>query len=291
MKRASVPRLGKVRGAKAGKLPSRIEPQLATLVKAAPAGDDWLHEIKFDGYRMICRIDGKELKFISRNQQDWTQRLSQLVPPAQELPVKQAILDGEVVALKPDGTSDFQTLQNAFEKKGAAKLYYYVFDLLHLNGQDLRNVPLEERKQILAKLVEPLGQHGPIRYTDHIVGNGPAFYKEAERLHLEGIICKRRTGVFLPGRSGEWLKVKCIHTEEFVIGGFTEASGSRNGFGALLVGYHEPGADQLVYAGKVGTGFSHKLLLELRKQFDKLVQPDSPFRAGDVPTEIGRAHV
>jgi bifunctional non-homologous end joining protein LigD len=285
-KRMKRPHLGKIADAVARPMPATIEPQLATLVKSAPAGDGWLHEIKFDGYRMLCHIDGNEIKFISRNQQDWTSRLVQLAAPAGEVPVKQAILDGEVVALKADGTSDFQTLQNAFEKKGSSRLYYYVFDLLYLNGQDLRNVPLESRKELLAKLTEPLGQEGALRYTEHIVGNGPEFFREAERLGLEGIICKRRNAPFAAGRSGDWLKVKCIQSDEFVIGGFTEPSGGRGGFGALLVGYHQPETEKLIYAGKVGTGFSAKLLKELRNRFEKLIQKESPFAA--VPTGIRR---
>ena len=234
--RVKLPNLAKLPGAKAGRLPRRIEAQLAMLVKEAPVGDAWMHEIKFDGYRMLCRIDDGKAEIFSRNQKSWTKVLPRLAEVAATLPVKQAILDGEVVAMKPDGTTDFQSLQNAFSEGRVGDLLYYAFDLLYANGIDLRGVPLEERNRVLGQIIEPARGQTMIRLSEHVTGNGPEFFAQAGTFGLEGIICKQRNRPYTPGRGYDWLKVKCIHSEEFVIGGFTDP-GARGGFGALLLGY------------------------------------------------------
>jgi bifunctional non-homologous end joining protein LigD len=272
-------------GAKKGPLPAALEPQKALLTKEAPDGDEWLHEIKFDGYRMLCRIEGRLPRIISRNDQDWTHRLKHLATASNELGVRRALLDGEVVLLEADGTTNFQSLQNAFRESRSGELLYYVFDLLYLDGYDLRGVALEERKRMLEQLLASLPKNSPIRYTEHLTGGGPAFFKEACRLGLEGIISKRRDRAFQPGRGYDWLKVKCIQRDEFVIGGFTDPSGSREAFGALLLGYHE--GKSLKYAGKVGTGFNQKTLKELLRQLKPLEQPESPF--SDLKSRTGPA--
>lgn len=261
-------------GAHRGDLPKAFEPQLATLTKAAPEGDDWLHEIKLDGYRMLCRIDSGHVEFRSRNAQNWTSRLPHLVAAASKLPVRQALLDGEVVALEADGRSSFQNLQNAFSEGHAGTLQYYVFDLLFLNGQNLTQVPLEQRKQALSALLGD--SSGPIHYSEHVVGSGPEFFKQACKLGLEGIVSKRRDLPYSAGRGYGWLKIKCSRREEFVIGGYTNPGGARSGFGALLVGYHQNGS-KLVYAGKVGTGFSERTLRDLLRRMRPLERADSPF--------------
>jgi bifunctional non-homologous end joining protein LigD len=261
-------------GAKRTALPRRIEVKLATLVKEAPEGDQWLHEMKYDGYRMLCRIDKGKTKIFSRNHKDWTDELKHLAKAASALPVKQAILDGEVVAFKADGTTDFQTMQNVFSEGRVHELAYYAFDLLYANGLDLRNVALEERKAILAQIVPP-GTSETIRFSEHVVSDGPQFFQQASKLGLEGIVCKLRTGTYTAGRSYDWLKVKSSNREEFVVGGFTDP-GVRGGFGALLLGYYND-RHELVYAGKVGTGFSDKFLAFFRNQLDSSVQKESPF--------------
>jgi bifunctional non-homologous end joining protein LigD len=238
--------LATLSGAKKAPLPEKVRPQLATLVQQAPSDDAWLNEIKFDGYRMICRAQGRQIKLLSRNGLDWTARLEHLVKAVRGLGLASAIFDGEVVALRPDGTSSFQDLQNAFATARPSQLVYYLFDLLYLDGKSLTGVPLEERKRLLAALVGAAA--GPLRYSEHVVGNGPAFFARASKLHLEGIICKRRDRPHRPGRSSEWLKVKCTHREEFVIGGYTPPSGARIGFGALAVGYYDE-QKKLIYAG------------------------------------------
>jgi bifunctional non-homologous end joining protein LigD len=255
-------------------MPRRVEVQLATLAKGAPQGDDWFHEIKLDGYRLICRIDDGNAEFITRNHKNWTQSLPTLIEAAKRLPVRQAILDGEVVAMRPDGTTDFQELQNAFRDGRADSLYYYVFDLLYLNGVDLKPAPLEERKRVLAELLAGQAQH--LRLSEHIKGNGSDFFKQACKMGLEGIIAKRRDRPYMPGRGYDWLKVKCMQTGEFVIGGYTRPKGSREGFGALLMGYHNA-AGELVYAGKVGTGFDTRILRQLLQSLKALSKTNSPF--------------
>jgi bifunctional non-homologous end joining protein LigD len=266
-----------VSGARSAKLPTTFQPQLATLIKEAPAGDDWFHEIKFDGYRMLCRIDGTKVQFFSRNQQDWTAKLPRLVTAAKKLGVDKALLDGEVVVLHKDGTTNFQSLQNAFSEGRSDQLLYYVFDLLYLNGKDLTQVTLEDRKRLLEQLLTGAIGQDSLRYSEHVVGEGDKFLKEACRLGLEGIVSKRRDQPYRSGRTLDWLKIKCLKREEFVIGGFTEPSGARSDFGALLVGYHDK-QGKLVYAGKVGTGYNQRTLRDLSRRMRPLEQQTSPFR-------------
>jgi bifunctional non-homologous end joining protein LigD len=274
-----------LQGAKRSAMPRRVEAQLATLAKEAPNGDQWVHEIKFDGYRMLCRVQDGKAQFISRNQKNWTTDLDYLSQVAARLPVKQAILDGEVVAFKADGATDFQALQNVFSEGRVHELVYYVFDVLYLNGIDLRGVPLTERKALLEEIVSAADSQTAIRFSEHFVGNGPQFFQKAAKLGLEGIICKLADRPYVGGRSTDWLKVKANQREEFVIGGFTDP-GVRGGFGALLLGYYNP-ERELVYAGKVGTGFTDALLESLRKRLDAMVQKESPFV--DVRRPVGEA--
>lgn len=262
-------------GAKRGKPPNEFWPQLATLVNEAPDGDRWLHEIKFDGYRMICRKSGRKVEFTTRNQLSWTSKLPHLVQAAAELPLKDGLLDGEVVALDAEGKSSFAALQTAFREGRSDQLVYFVFDLLYLNGYDLTGAPLEERKRQLAALLQAVDPNGPIRLAEHIAGDGPQFFEQARKLGLEGIVSKRRDGAYVAGRSHDWLKIKCAQRDEFVIGGYTDPSGARTGFGALLLGYHQAG--QFRYAGKVGTGFNEKTLADLLRRLSPLEQSRSPF--------------
>ncbi len=262
-------------GARRARLPKSQAVELATLVDTAPPGDDWLHEIKFDGYRMICRLDKGKARFISRNGHDWTERLPELALAAGDLAVDQAMLDGEVVALNADGTTSFQSLQNVFQTGRTADLVYYVFDILHLDGRDTTGVSLEVRKEIL-KLVIAESAHKSIRFSDHLQGTGREIIEQACHLHLEGIISKRRNSVYRPGRGLDWLKVKCSQRAEFVVGGFTKPSGKRPHFGALLLGYYDRGK-KLIYAGRVGTGFNEKTLADLHKKLTKLKQSQSPY--------------
>ena len=260
---------------RAAAMPASVDLQLATLVKAPPEDDRWFHEIKFDGYRMLCRLAKGKATFITRGGQDWTRRFASLAAAAEELPATSAILDGEAVALLPDGASSFQALQNAFRGERKQPIVYYAFDLLFLDGRDLRGEPLERRKTLLADLLADADRSGPLRLSEHITGHGAEFFRQVCRRGLEGMISKRSDRPYVGGRGGDWLKIKCIQRAEFVIGGFTDPERSRSGFGALLLGYHDDG--KLVYAGRVGTGFSDRLLGELRARLDKLAQAKSPF--------------
>jgi bifunctional non-homologous end joining protein LigD len=270
--------LAKLAGAKRRPMPKKPQAELAMLVPTPPEGTDWLHEIKFDGYRMLCRVEQGSARFDSRNGQDWTARFASLAQAAARLPAKQVLLDGEVVVLDAHGVSQFQLLQNAMSnrKNGHDAPVYYTFDLLYLDGYDLTGVPLETRKSLLQAFLEGANVASHIRLSEHVVGTGDEFRHQACRAQLEGIVSKRRNSLYHAGRGADWLKCKCRQTEEFVIGGYTRPAGSRVGFGALLVGYFRPDG-QLAYAGRVGTGFDARLLRDLTRQLKTLEQAQRPF--------------
>ncbi|HEX4334896.1 MAG TPA: DNA ligase D [Polyangiaceae bacterium] len=257
-------------------LPAFFEPELATLVDAAPPGDDYLHEIKLDGYRILARIEDGRVTLLSRRGNDWSSRLPSIVKALEALALDGSVLDGEVVVFGESGVSNFQRLQNSMEAGKDSACQYVVFDAPFLDGEDRRKLPLVERKTALAdRLTKKALGKGPIRLSEHVVGNGPRFFEESCRLGLEGIVSKRVDAPYVSRRDKAWLKVKCTSEQEFVIGGFTEPAGSRGHFGALLLGVHEK--DGLEYVGKVGTGFSARSLTELSKQLKKLARKDSPF--------------
>jgi bifunctional non-homologous end joining protein LigD len=249
------------------------DPQLATLVKAPPSGEEWVHELKYDGYRIGVRLDEGHVQLLSRRGKDWTAQFPELVAAAKKLKARQALLDGEAAVVLDDGRTSFQALQNFFggDRRG---LVYFAFDLLFLDGEDLRARPLEERKERLAHLLRASGA-GLIRVSEHMAGNGPAFFAEANRMGLEGIVSKQRGQPYRGGRTTSWLKAKCIREQELVIGGFTDPEGSREGIGALLLGVYAEG--RLAFAGKVGTGFSMKVARELRKKLEAIEQKACPF--------------
>lgn len=257
-------------------LPKSIVPELATLVAAPPVGSEWLHEIKLDGYRLICRLDRQGARLLTRRQLDWTRRFPQLAGAVESLGLETAIFDGEVVVLDPAGVSSFQDLQTALSNGATKRFVYYLFDLLYLEGYDLRERPLIERKELLAQVLAGQGPASPLRHSEHLLGNGPEFFHQCCRRGLEGIVSKRIDRPYREGRGRDWLKTKCVQREEFVIGGFTEPASSRLGLGAILVGYFDrPG--HLLYAGRVGTGFSASMLVSLRNKLKRLARQDSPF--------------
>jgi bifunctional non-homologous end joining protein LigD len=272
-------------GARPGALPRTPRPQLATLVAAPPAGPDWLHEIKFDGYRILARLERGTARLWSRGGKEWTRRFPDVAAAVARLPAREALLDGEVAAILPDGTTSFQALQNVFAGDEPAPVVYHVFDLPFAEGHDLTRVPLESRKDALRQLLRSAVD--PLRYSDHVVGSGPEVYARACRLALEGIVSKRRDAPYEAARTRTWLKVKCARAQEVVIGGYTEPAGSRTDIGALLVGVHD-GGGALRYAGKVGTGFTGATLQALRRRLATLAQARSPF--SDRVPGAGRAH-
>jgi bifunctional non-homologous end joining protein LigD len=254
-----------------------VPPQLATLVTEAPEGADWLHEIKFDGYRILGRLERGRVRLLSRNDKDWTARFSDIAAAVARLPARTALLDGEVAVLRPDGTTSFQALQQRLGgAEGAGTMVYMVFDILHLDGRDLRGEPLERRKAALEALIgKASAGDGPVRFSAHVVGGGGAFLRRACGLGLEGAVSKRRDAPYTSGRGMTWIKAKCLQRQEVVIGGYTEPAGARVGLGALLVGVGD-GA-KLRYAGKVGTGFSDADLRALAPRLGRLRRRDSPF--------------
>ncbi len=257
-------------------MPQMIKPQLATLSDHAPQGDDWLSEVKFDGYRVLCRIDHGKVRLLTRNGLDWTRKWSAIAQAAAKLPVTQAWLDGELVAIDASGAVRFQALQNLTRAEVPSRLAYYVFDLVYLNGRDYAPRPLLERKQALQQLLAGQDPNGPLLYSDHIVGGAQEVFEHACLHGLEGIVAKRADAAYSQTRTKSWLKIKCRHRQEFVIGGFTDAAGTRTGFGALLLGVY--GDDQkLHYAGRVGTGFDTSRLKALARKFAKLQQTQTPF--------------
>jgi len=262
----------KIAGARKAKMPQEVEPELATLVAAPPAGDEWLHELKLDGYRILCAVEDGDAQVYTRNAKDWTARFAPIAKAAAALPVSSALLDGEVVVLKPDGTSSFQALQNALTESRERDLLYYVFDLLYLDGQDLRPLPLTARKEALAALVTK--DNPVIRLSDHVQGQGEGFYHQACRHGLEGIVSKRADAPYRSGRGKDWLKVKCLKRQEFIIAGYTDPEGARTGFGALLLAVNE--GDELVFTGRVGTGFDTKTLSTLHERLTKLERKTPP---------------
>ncbi|HET6765514.1 MAG TPA: DNA ligase D, partial [Longimicrobiaceae bacterium] len=273
-------------GARPAALPDTLLPQLATLVDRAPAGDDWLHEVKLDGYRLVCIAQGGTARLLTRKGNDWTPRFPALASALARL--GDVVVDGELVVLKDDGITSFQALQAELAADREARLTFYAFDLMFADGRDLRDRPLVERKARLAELIAalPAARRGApgVRYSDHVLGSGDAFHAQACRWGLEGIISKRADAPYQSRRTRDWVKVKCMQRQELVVGGFTAPRGGRVGLGALLVGYYDD-EGRFVYAGKVGTGFDDALLRTLTARLAKEEVAASPFadlrRMGD----------
>ena len=259
-------------------------PQLATLVATPPSGDEWLHEIKFDGYRIGARIRMGRVSLYTRNGNDWTAAFPEIAEAVRKLALDDALIDGEAAIVLPDGRTSFQALQNTSARGNRGTLVYFVFDLLRIDGQTLEALPLEERKARLKRLVGAR-KTGRIRFSEHIEGHGGVFLAEACRAGLEGIVSKRRDQPYRAGRHGGWVKTKCIQRQEFVIGGFTDPEGMRAGLGALLIGYYE--GDRLTFCGKVGTGFTQKFALDLRARLGRIEQKACPFTPPP-PGPLGR---
>lgn len=262
-------------GVRTGDPPRSFRPQLASTSDTAPEGGDWLHEIKYDGYRMVCRIANGQATLLTRSGRDWTDRLEAVAAEAAALPVDRALLDGEVVVLRRDGTTDFQALQNYFKGRGKGPLAYLLFDVPYLEGYDLTGVALHHRKRILQRLLAR-SRGTLLRFGDQIVGRGESVYEQACRLGTEGIVSKQRDAVYEQRRTASWRKTKCRWRQEFVIGGFATSDKAPSGLRSLLVGYYDASGG-LRYAGRVGTGFSDRKRAELRAALDERRQEKSPF--------------
>jgi bifunctional non-homologous end joining protein LigD len=247
----------------------------ALLSEHLPTGDAWVYELKFDGVRGLAVKQKGSVNFISRNNKTLTSRYPDLSRALARIPAKEFMLDGEIVALDPEGKPSFQLLQaSRIPGSDPAPLFYYVFDALQLDGRDLTGLPLLRRKEIARSLLEGAGD--PIRFSDGILADSERIVKEMQARGLEGLIAKRRDSKYKIGRrSGAWVKFKWTTEQEFVIGGYTAPQGTRAHFGSILVGYYKKG--KLMFASKVGTGFDHRLLKSLFDQFQKLRQTACPF--------------
>src|SRR5882762_1370026 len=267
------------RRAQAGKggLPDWIRPQLTELVTEPPAGPDWLHEIKFDGYRMHARLERGAVRLLTRTGLDWTHKYPAIAAAVASLTARQAYLDGELCGVFPDGITSFSMIQAASDAGNAAGLVYFIFDLLHLDGDDTGARPLIERKARLAALLSGIAP--PLHYSDYHRGQGSAFHEQACKLDLEGIVSKRADAAYAPGNRGLWLKVKCLYREEFVVVGWTDPEGRRPWLGALLLAYYDPDG-RLVYAGRVGSGINDVELARLWRRLQLLAISQMPL---DVP--------
>jgi len=278
---------GTLTGARKAKLPAQLKPELATLVDSAPEGQ-WSYEIKFDGYRIMARIDHDQVQLFTRNGHDWTHKLPQQAQALAALGLESAWLDGEMVVANEHGVPDFQALQNAFEAGRSASIMYYLFDMPYLNGVDLREVPVEERRAALSTV---LGGHEQplLRFSEAFDETPDALLNSACQMQMEGLIGKRLGSPYVSRRSSDWIKLKCKHRQEFVVVGYTDPKGARSAFGALLLGLHDRDSGELRYAGKVGTGFNETTLKSILAQLKPLqvkkaamVNPPSGFEAKGV---------
>ncbi|MGI3748768.1 MAG: DNA ligase D [Janthinobacterium lividum] len=274
-------------GAEPAELPDLIKPELATLVESAPEGD-WRYEIKFDGYRVMARVADGKVQLFTRNGHDWTHKLPRQAEAIAGLGLESAWLDGEMVVANDDGVPDFQALQNAFEAGRSGNIIYYLFDMPFLNGMDLREVPVEQRRAALSKVLERTDDE-VLRYSEDFAEVPEVLLNSACQMKMEGLIGKRAGSPYVSRRSGDWIKLKCKRRQEFVVVGYTDPKGARSKFGALLLGLHDADSGELRYAGKVGTGFNEATLGTIYDQLTPLhakkaavVNPPTGFEAKGV---------
>jgi bifunctional non-homologous end joining protein LigD len=273
---APKPRSRKSRGARGSALPATLKPMLATLVDKVPGNDGWVYELKYDGVRLLCRCDGDDVRCISRNGLDWTHRVGPVVEALAELALRGAWIDGELIATDPNGRSDFSLLQHVLEQKRFDELRFCIFDLLYWNGEDLRELPLSQRKSRIDKVFGKLPEDGVLRLSDQIHSDSGALIARVCNQHLEGLIAKRIDSPYVYGRSTDWLKIKCHREQEFVVGGAAFLPGRGTGtFSSLLVGVKS--GQGLKYVGRVGGGFSAEERTEWRARVQQHEQKASPF--------------
>jgi bifunctional non-homologous end joining protein LigD len=266
-----------------GRLPDFVPPSLATLRADAPSGDGWVHEIKFDGYRIQARLDRGKVRLLTRKGLDWTGRFPNIAAAVGTLPARSALIDGEVVVEDGHGVSSFSGLQAALKAGEQNAFIYYAFDLLHRDGRDLAGLPLVERKAELARLLGK-DQRGTIRMSEHFEESGAVVLRHACAMGLEGIVSKLRDAPYCSGRCAAFIKAKCAHAQEFVVGGYSPSTALANAVGALVVGYYE--RSRLIYAGRIGTGYTRKVARDLWKQLHALETAKPPF--DQIPREEAR---
>jgi bifunctional non-homologous end joining protein LigD len=275
-------------GGRKAALPDKLAPQLATLAEQPPAtAGDWIFETKFDGYRLLARVDGRTIRLYTRSGADWTAKLGPLHAALRDMHLPAGWYDGEIVCCDAQGRPDFGLLQQAFDGKHTADIIYYLFDLPYCGGYDLRHATLEQRRALLERVVATCAPSPRVRFSQALEGTPRRAVDAACRLGLEGIIGKRRDAGYVSRRSRDWIKLKCGQRQEFVVGGYTDPQGARSGFGSLLLGvYDETG--QLHYAGNVGTGFDAAALKDLLAHMRKLAADSCPFDSAE--RIAGRPH-
>nr|WP_246529583.1 non-homologous end-joining DNA ligase [Microvirga zambiensis] len=274
-------RPSKVKGAKNGILLPFVEPALAQLVENAPrGGNNWLHEIKLDGYRMQARIEGGDIKLLTRKGLDWTAKFKPIANALKEMKIPSALLDGEIVVEDEAGVSSFSALQKELKGGKGKRFVYYVFDLLYLDGEDLRKAALAGRNAALRLLFDDLPQVGAIRFSDHLEEDGATLVRHACRMGLEAIISKRADQPYRSGRGDDWVKSKCTQRQELVIAGYLPSTASKKAVGSLVMGVYEAG--KLIPVGRVGTGFTSEVAGALYKTLTSIEMKASPF-ASKIP--------
>src|SRR5262249_3375292 len=258
------------------RLPHFVPPSLATLRTEAPTGPGWIHEIKFDGYRIQARLDHGKVRLLTRKGLDWTDKFPNIAAAVGRLPAQTALIDGEIVVEDERGISSFSKLQEALKAKDSDSFVYYVFDLLHLDGHDLTKLPLVERKAALKRLLGAVRTRtAPIRYSEHFDQEGSLVLEQACRMSLEGIVSKRADAPYRSGRSEAFIKTKCSNAQEFVVGGYSPSTAMPRAIGALAVGYYNKG--RLIYAGRIGTGYTHAIAQDLWKRLHALEIDQPPY--------------
>lgn len=279
-----------VPGAKKARYPGFIRPCLAVLAADAPQGEGWLHEIKFDGYRLMAHLRDGEVSLFTRSGLDWTKRFPLIAQGLRQVQAEVAIIDGEAVVEDEGGVSDFSALQAALSDGKAANAVFNAFDLLYLDGYDLRGAALDDRKAALAALMDQRARphHTGVRYSEHMLSDSNAMMEHACRLGLEGIISKKRAAPYRSSRGGDWLKIKCTNRAEFVVGGYVPSTATRGAIGSLVLGYYD--GDKLIHAGRTGTGFSRDTAQSLYKQLAAGKVAKSPF-AGKLSADDRRGVV
>ena len=272
-----------MKGGRRAALPGFIEPQLATLASKPPTGDAWVHEVKFDGYRLLARIDRGRVTLKTRSGLDWTTKFSSVKKALETLPVTSAMLDGEVVVETERGTPDFAGLQADLSEGRSDRFHYYLFDLLYLDGTDLTAATLLDRKQALAQLLS--GREGVLKYSEHFGERGDTILAHACRMGLEGIVSKLKDSRYRAGRSKAWLKTKCVEGGEFVIIGYVPSTTQRRAIGSLVLGYYRKG--KLEYAGRVGSGYSSRVAEDLWRRLEA-IRVDGPPLEKAPPADVRR---
>lgn len=257
-------------------LPSALAPQLATLADGLPPDPAaWLFELKFDGFRLLARVESGKARLFTRNGHDWTAKMPQLAAAISKLPVTSAWIDGEVVIIDHNGVPDFGALQNSFDNRRSKDLVFFAFDLPYCDGRDLRSLSNEQRREQLQALIAH-SEHDNVRFSEAFEHPPVNLVASACKLGFEGVIAKRRNGRYVSARSPDWIKLKCSNRQEFVIGGFTDPKGARNGIGSLLLGVHTGNAG-LKYAGSVGSGFSGRVLDDVYARLNAIRTDVCPF--------------